>query len=333
MSKYDGILFGNGLSINLMNQIRQLFPSNKQYLVNVDEFLRYFIENKLSRREEYRVFNIIYKSETIETLKGFDTLKEELSKYYRLYDSDIEYSLGVHLFREENRDFDYPLIRSFFPFLYNIWHQILLEYIEYQGCTSEIGGFINSMKAHLENSCSIFTTNFDVFAEDLVPDHLHGSFVYPFVKMENLILKQIDDNNFLYKCIWGWNGIGKLSTIEEYSQIPNIETFFDFKFFYSNDLRIHRLLIYGIGFRTSGYIQGLVPSNPKYKKPVIGGVIDEHILLRLKGLQTQGQLGDIVFACHTDCDMQHYMKLTALFNLQNVEYINSSTLKFDVGYI
>ena len=37
---YDGILFGNGMSINLISQLRKYVPEEKQYLLNLDSFIK-----------------------------------------------------------------------------------------------------------------------------------------------------------------------------------------------------------------------------------------------------------------------------------------------------
>lgn len=330
MDKYDGIIFGNGASKNLLDKITYLFPQDKQYLLNIDEFLHYLIQEKLNKREENRIFNILYKKKAHDSLKGFYILKEELSRYYNQHNSDIEYHLGVDMFREEECDYDYSLIKSIFPFLYNIWHQILFEYFEHLGVLNNICAYSKSMSAYFENNCRVFTTNFDRFAEAISPDHLHGRFILPYKNSDDIILKKNGEKEIWYKCIWGWNGVGKLKTIEVYNGLPDIKNYFDFDFFYSKELIIRRLLIYGVGFRTSGYIEELSKSQDKYKNPVFGGIIDEHILARLNGLQTTGQLEEICFAYHSVKDKQHFAKLTDSFELKNVRYINSNAFNFDI---
>lgn len=38
--KYDGIIFGNGMTLNLFNQLKVHIPKEKQYLFSIDEFLK-----------------------------------------------------------------------------------------------------------------------------------------------------------------------------------------------------------------------------------------------------------------------------------------------------
>jgi hypothetical protein len=70
---------------------------------------------------------------------------------------------------------------------------------------------------------------------------------------------------------------------------------------------------------------------PKYKLPTFGGIIDEHILIRLNGLQTQGQLENITFSYYSDCDLLHYQQLSDCFGLKNVSYIKSTSFDFFIS--
>lgn len=42
--------------------------------------------------------------------------------------------------------------------------------------------------------------------------------------------------------------------------------FFDFDFFFDNSISVDRMLIYGMGFKKSGFIEDLRTSYPKYNK-------------------------------------------------------------------
>lgn len=52
---YNGIMFGNGLTLNLLNQIKEFIPHEKRYLLNINDFLNHWTNNKLTAREE-RIF-------------------------------------------------------------------------------------------------------------------------------------------------------------------------------------------------------------------------------------------------------------------------------------
>ena len=332
MKKYDGFIYGNGLSLNLLHHLKPLIDTKKQYLLNIDDFLKAFISKELNPREENKLFSLAYKSKTIENQKYFEMMRNEIKKYYNIHDANIEYWLGVDLFREKDCVYNFGLIKTIFPMLYNIWHEILLDYLLYSKLDEAILNFENSVLSIFDEHPIIFTTNFDRFTDGLKPKHLHGIFISNIKKLEELILIHKNKNEFLYKCIWGWNGIGKLNFINEIKAVDGYEKYFDFDFFFNKDLKINNLLIYGIGFQKSGYLNEISQVMPKYKKPTIGGIIDEHILVRLKALQQQGLLHNITFAYYSENDLEYYKSLTEseYFNLQNVEYLSTDNFNFSI---
>jgi hypothetical protein len=266
-------------------------------------------------------------------LLSIKDLKETFNQYYKTHDSNIEYWLGADLFtKEDTCEYDYPTITTFFPFLYNIWHEIMLDYLSYLGLTEKLESFEKSIMPFLEKDATIFTTNFDRLFEGLHPKHMHGSFVKDFKKLEELVFTVRSKEIFDYKCLWGWNGIGKLCEIHEIKKHPGYEKYFDFDFFFEKNLNMRNLLIYGIGFQISGYMNELSASMPKYNEPSVGGIVDEHILMRLQGMQNQGQLECITFAYYSDDAFQHYKKLSQLFGLSDVDYIKSSSLSFSIYF-
>lgn len=255
-------------------------------------------------------------------------MKTALAQYYTSHNANIEFYLGEDLFQEDKCGYDYPTIKSLFPFLYNIWHEILVDYFDYVNFKENIIDFNNSIRSYIDKEALIYTTNFDRYFEALSPAHLHGTFVNQFKRCSDLILKHFDDEQFYYKCIWGWNGRGKLNFIDQIRAISGYNRYFDFGFFYGKTVHINNLLIYGIGFQTAGFIPALAAVKPEYLKPVVGGIVDEHILIRLKGMQTQGQLKGITFAYYSDSELQHFQDLANLYEVANAKFIKSSTLNF-----
>lgn len=328
MHKYDGFLFGNGLSLNLLNQLKSYIPTNKHYLLCSTDFINAFVNNKISTKEDNKIFDLFYSSKNVSNYKNYKELKEKITEFCKTHNSDIEYHLGVDLFRKNECDYDYAFIETTYPFLYNIWHEILLEYINHLSLDYEINIFMQSVKQYLDQNSIIFTTNFDKFADDLEPKHLHGTFEHPFKKYKNLILYTVDENEFYYKCIWGWNGIGKLNFINTFRNLPMYKEFFNFDFFFENSFHINHLLLYGIGFRTSGYIGELAEDNEVYKKPAPGGIIDEHILIRLKGLQNRKQLDHITITYYSDSELFHFKKLIEHYKIENVRYSSAADFTF-----
>ena len=328
MHKFDGFLFGNGLSLNLLSQLKSYIHLNKHYLLSSTDFINAFVTNKISAKEDNKIFDLFYSSKSISNNKNYKEFKTKIAEFCKIYNSDIEYHLGVDLFRKNECDYDYTFIETFYPFLYNIWHEILLDYINHLSLDNKINIFMQGVKQYLDQNAIIFTTNFDKFADYLEPKHLHGSFEHPFRKYKNLVLYTVDENEFYYKCIWGWNGIGKLNLINIIRNLPKHEEFFNFDFFFRDSFHINRLLLYGIGFRPSGYIEKLAEVNDTYKKPATGGIIDEHILIRLKGLQNRKQLDNITIAYYSESDLFRYKELIEHYKLDNVSYTNAVDFAF-----
>lgn len=328
--EYDGFLFGNGLSINLLYQIKDCIPQEKHYLLNIDDFLLSFIHNKLSSEEDNRIFYLFYDKCNIQNIKFYEQLKKCIAQYYETHNANIEYYLGVDLFRKKDCGYDYPAVKSFFPFLYNIWFDILQEFLKYQKVDLYISNFVNSIRTILKPNAGIYTTNFDRLMDKLSPYHLHGKFVKNFTKANELIFKYIDDEHFLYKCLWGWNGVGKLNFINDIRKTNGYETYFDVSFFFENDFHIKHLLVYGVGFQKSGYTEDLAKYKPIYSSPAIGGIIDEHILLRISGLQNQKQLENVTFSYYVDKELTYFQELAEYFNIKNVYFRKSTEFLFTI---
>ncbi len=192
MTKYDGLLFGNGMSLNLLQQLRKYIPVGKQYLLDVNSFLKCWINGEITKREERIFYNSLYGNKS-NKWDFFEKLKNEMKLYYKQYNADIEYVTGVLLFKES--EFKDMLI--FFPAFYNIWNIILMEYLKYLNLLPVIENYYESAKIILGNPKYIYTTNFDLFAETIKPEHIHGRFLVHLKKYEDVIYKIIDENSFI----------------------------------------------------------------------------------------------------------------------------------------
>ena len=74
----------------------------------------------------------------------------------------------------------------------------------------------------------------------------------------------------------------------------------------------------------------LATSKKKYEKLSLGGVIDEHILIRIAGLQNLKQLNEVTFAYYDDREYEHYEELVSLYGIENVNYVSSRDLQFSI---
>ena len=126
--KYDGFLFGNGLTVNLFQKLKSKVPKDKKFLLSIDEFLVEISEGKNKEIDNY-IFELLYK-EDLSNRYNFQKLKQEINRYYVSGgNSNIEYEFGKYLFLKETVAYDYDLMMSLFPYLYNIWYNIVYKYI------------------------------------------------------------------------------------------------------------------------------------------------------------------------------------------------------------
>lgn len=205
---FDGLIFGNGLSLNLLNTLKGLAPKNKRYLFSFDTFYTYFVKNKLSYNEEKRIFNLYYEKKNLYYEKQFMDLREKFKEYSLIRNDNFEYWLGYDLFIDDTKlKYDRKTLKKFIPSFYNIWHEILYDYIKYINLEPNIVIFNNSILSVLCNKDKIFTTNFDRYFDLLNPKHLHGSFIKNIKERKELKYRDINPSEFYLKNIWGWNGI------------------------------------------------------------------------------------------------------------------------------
>lgn len=328
--KYDGILFGNGLSINLIGQLKKYVPVEKQYLLNLDSFIKYWIDGKLTERENRQLYRAFY-GNSKDKWKYYELMKLSFAAYYEKYDSNIEYAMGNLLFIDEKEKKIKECIQ-FFPALYNIWHIILKEYLEYLKLGNEIKNFYKSVNNIISNPHNIWTTNFDLFAETIQAKHIHGRFVEEMKSYSDVIYKFINrEESYYYKYIWGHNGIGKLNLINELKKYHDCNNYFDFDFFFSNDIKLDKLLIYGMGFKPSGFIEDMKLTMSRYNKPAFGAIIDEHILLRIGGMQNLGILNQLNIAYYDEIERSYLEDVLHETRIKTYELLPSSSFDFSIG--
>lgn len=257
----------------------------------------------------------------------FEIVKKELGTYYQEFDSNIEYTIGYLLLKKS----EYADIVQMFPALYNIWYIILKDYLEYLGLNEKINRFYQSVKDIAGMPTYVFTTNFDLFAEMLNPQHLHGKFVTKMKTYKDVVYKVINSGeNFYFRYIWGHNGIGKMNYIQLFSEYDDHQEYFDFDYFYDEKFEINNMLIYGMGFKKSGYIDDLKMQFNRYEDPVFGGIIDEHVLLRIKGLQTMKRLKHVDVTYFDEEEKIHLEKVLQEVGIEDYGLIKCQDFNFVV---
>lgn len=324
---YDGIMFGNGLTLNMLNQIKKFVPREKRYLLNINEFLKQWTNNKLTTREERKFYSCIYGQAT-DRWHYFEIIKKEITKYFEKYDADIEYTMGVLLFKES----EYRNAIQLFPAIYNIWYIILKDYLDYLDTSIQISNFYKSVRDMTENPKYIWTTNFDLFGESIKPEHIHGKFLSQMKRYEDVVYKMMNNRkNYYYKYIWGHNGIGKLNNIQQLSQYSDCGNFFDFGYFFDNTIKMDRMFIYGMGFKKAGYVEELKTAYPKYENVTIGAIVDEHILIRIKGMQNLGLLNKVDISYFNEVEKKYLEEVMEAVNIKEYALVKCQDYEFNIA--
>lgn len=324
---YDGVVFGNGMTLCLLQQLKGLVPKDKQYLLDINEFLKCWIKGKISQREEKIFYTSLYGNKK-DRWKFFGLLRDKMALYYETYDADIEYTLGELLFKES----EYKEIILFFPAIYNIWYIILSDYLEYLNLKSKITKFYESVIWVTGNPRYIWTTNFDLFGESIAPEHIHGRFLPKMKAYEDVVYRMINNGSaYYFKYIWGHNGIGKLNNIQQLMKFDDYTNFFDFNFFFDNNISVDRMLIYGMGFKKSGFTEDLRTAYPKYNKAAFGAIIDEHVLMRIKGMQDLGILKQVDITYFNDEEKVHLEGVMKAVMIKKFNLIRCQDFRFSIS--
>ncbi len=322
---YDGVIFGNGMSLNLLQQLKKLVPKNKQYLLDINDFLKCWIESQISQREERIFYTSLYGNKK-DKWKFFELLKENVASYYGTYDADIEYTLGMLLFKEsEHKD-----MIQFFPAIYNIWHIILCDYLKYLDLELNIKKFYESVVHIIGNPRYIWTTNFDLFGESINPEHIHGRFLAKMKEYKDVVYIN-NGEEYYFRYIWGHNGIGKINNIQQLMKYGDYKDFFDFGFFFDNSIKMDNMLVYGMGFKKSGFTVDLRAAYPKYNKAVSGAIIDEHILERIKALQDLKMLNQVDITYFNDEEKRHLEEVMEAVTIKKYDLIKCHDFEFSIS--
>lgn len=192
--------------------------------------------------------------------------------------------------------------------------------------------FYESVKQITGNPRYIWTTNFDLFGESINPEHIHGRFLVKIKAYEDIVYKMINNGaNYYFKYIWGHNGIGKLNNIQQLMKFDDYRDFFDFDFFFDNNIRIDKMLIYGMGFKKSGFTEDLKMAYPKYNKAAFGAIIDEHILMRINSMQNLGILNQVYITYFKDEEKRHLKEVMEAVMIKNYCLIKCQDFGFSIS--
>ena len=330
--KYDCLIYGNGLSVLLLNQLRKVAPEKYKYEFSFSDYMNAFskglITNK-ERRELQELFHNLIDSRL--ATNSYDNYCNYISGVIEREGVDFEQILGRTLVaNKEEKERNNAVILSIYPVMYNYWGNNLLGLIQAIFKEDYLRSFCNSVKGILSSGAVVYTTNFDSFTDNLKPEHLHGRFVYPIKREKDLIYQYFGNNgDYFYKFLWGHNGIGKRFFIQYmHDHFDDYNKYFGFDFFFDEQVHINNILIFGIGFKNSAYSSAINP----YKEGIIhkGFVIDDHILERLRELQQKDQLNRITIAYYSEDDRTRFIELIKLYELERASLVSSDEFAFRI---
>ncbi|GKX66890.1 hypothetical protein [Inconstantimicrobium mannanitabidum] len=331
--EFDAIIFGNGMTLNLFEQLRKYVSDEKLYLFNIDEFIKKFISNKLTFKEEQYIEKIFYKKKSIENTKYFNEMKDIFRQYYLQNNSNIEKILGKDCFKSINEvSYDIKVIKDIFPVLYNIWFNEVYRYIIDNNLEGYIETFYNSVKSVLNTNNNIYTTNFDYLSDKYVETkHIHGKFLESIINYEDVVLYMKNIGEYYYKFVWGPNGASKGIMLKEFYDRKIYDKYFDFSFLFG-DIKIDNLLIYGLSFQRSGYIEeGFLKAYSKYKNDKFEGtIIDEHLLWRIVALQNLNKLKTVTVSYFSEKEKDYFIRIFEYYKITNINFMHTSKFDFKI---
>jgi hypothetical protein len=328
LNNYDTLIFGNGMTINLLGQLKGIIPIENHYLLSFNEFMIAFINDRLPQLYDEHIYRVLYKQNNKGYQSKYKFIKTEFKKFYNNGETNFEYYIGKNIFDKQIELSD-TYIRSLYPALFNIWLDILYNYISIN-YKPQISCFYKSVKDSL-NCKNYLSTNFDYLADRYINvEHLHGKMKK--IGMFNDVVLKMDKKNTYYKTVWGHNGIGKLNTIIEYAKEKNCSAYFDFDFFL-NDKNYNNVLIYGMSFQRAGYItDDFISEFPDYENSnYIGTCIDDHIVIRLKALQDMNLVNKVSVCYHNETSYEHLNGLFIESGIKNLDFIKSSEFNYNIN--
>lgn len=336
MNNYDGIVFGNGMTIHLLQQIIENAKPKKKYLFSFNSYMKMFCDDSLSPRENNNILKVLYQNHNkeMEKVKGYSLLRNEVCKYFRYCDGNIEYHLGYYLFDQENSNFDYSLMKSILPLFYNIWYITLKDYLKYINADQYIEYFYRKLEKLVNNRDYIWTTNFDGFADNILhTKHIHGTFQDEIKRYEDIVLYHDAYGKQYYKFVWAHNGLSKADFLMEYKCIESNSTYFHTSFLWDEKLSLDHILVYGISFQISGWAKRMEDYKEIYKEPQVGAFVDDHIILRLSALQNSKRLNKITICYYNDEEKSYFEKILKLYDLKAVTLLKSDNIDLTIAEI
>lgn len=317
---YDSIIYGNGLTISIMNKIESKYKNlySIKYL-DFNNFLKEFIiSNDHCRivrkfKDCFDVSNSEINNNHIICREQLKKEKEEICKL------GFERWFSKYMF--DKNDESINLLKHYLYGLYNYWYSMIkdevLDNIDVKDYIYKISCEILEKIKHKD---MIFTTNFDTLIDDVVqPKHLHGRFIVPLKKLNQIVLRSLNEFELEYKYLFGTNGLEKADRLKKINDFNQDD--YDLDFFFGDIESLGHLLIYGLSFGDSKCIK------EKHKDLYFVKSVDGHILLRLNFLYKLKKVDKITISYYSENDLIYLKQIIGTTDFKDiVEYINCSSI-------
>ena len=70
---------------------------------------------------------------------------------------------------------------------------------------------------------------------------------------------------------------------------------------------------------------------PKYNKAAFGAIIDEHVLMRIKGMQDLGILNQVDITYYNDEEKRHFEEVTEAVMIKKYDLIKCQDFRFSIS--
>ena len=339
--KYDTLLFGNGLTLSLLNQISALpfISESDKTILNLNSFVTSFLNNpeeniaydkhqawfanpfelKLGYSEQVKILS--------EKMKDFFSNEIHMSNIEIIKKYGFEYWAGEHIFDKE--------FKSSFEILYslnNLWYVIVYSrLVELRKKYPKIKKIIKENQKFVSQFPNICTLNFDLFCDSSSTTkiaHLHGRFLDDIKNFGDLVYFEFPDlrGRFEYPYLLGSSGHEKNCRLYRIMKSKGITNkYYDLKFFFDDSVQWGKLLIFGISFLNSSFLSDAFLSKyPEYRGANPLGGVDNHILYRLQYLRQKGSVREITLACWNNDDFSHYQAINDNYSLKANIVVNKT---------
>ena len=342
MNTFDTILFGNGLTLSILNEIeyscKTELNEDERLLCNQNEYIAHLLSCPVDCYPYDGLLRICTydtpsKHEINRIISAHKNAKEEFTQIDDLSgQTHIDYIRkngfeawgGLHCF--DNESSFYKRNKELVYAINNYWFHLLRKNVLSKACSKAIIRNNADIVSGFENK---LTLNFDNIIDGLCAvEHLHGSFVSDFMRWGDVFFLDFGDNSFEYPYLFGTNAYEKDCRIKRINKTKREDKYYDLDFFFNDTRYYGDLLIYGISFADSRLsVPSFFPKGETINSEVYHNCLDGHILKRLNWLQSSGRVNHITIASYQEKDVSHYQRLINDFDLDS-EIVAGASIEY-----